>query len=247
MNARADSPPLVGLLLVAAFALACGARPVSPRAPAVPNASGEGRAGGEAQGATSTSVAVSAPPPASSSAAPDAAAVMAPLVARPAKVAFVAELLAHAEPRALASAPDGGLFVVGDTTFGYSYTDDLFLARLTPAGEEVFFTQGTGRNVRDLRTKGDAVFFSTELVGQVRFAGATIPTVGGSTDLFIAKTDLGGKLAWGKMIGTPDYDRGAHLAPSADGGVFVSARSLLLAHPRGVVVLEGNRATLLER
>lgn len=28
---------------------------------------------------------------------------------------------------------------------------------------------------------------------------------------------------------------------------YVSARSLLLAHPRGVVVLEGNRATLLER
>lgn len=246
------APRVVGLCLACALAVACGARPAPPHGPndeerSTPKADGP-TGDPSASARTSADVVPSGSAASSAAAAPGAAPPSTPLVARPAKVAFVVDLVEHSDPYALAPAPDGGVFVLGETAWGYSYKDDLLFARLAPDGSDVFLTMGTGRNVRQIAVSREAVFLSTELVGQVRLSGLTIPTVGGSTDLFIGKSDFDGKLAWGKMIGTPSYDRAGLLAPTADGGVMV-AHGAFSSRKDGPIVFTpaGGEDSLLSR
>lgn len=151
----------------------------------------------------------------------------------------------HDKTRGIAVDPDGNILLTGEFTGTAKFGDveltavgsmDFFLAKVDPQGKFLWVRMGGG----DLIDRGYAVacdhLGNAYVTGHLEsatamFDGTTITTVG-QYDLFVAKYDSTGKLAWIKAGGGAGYDYGHGIAADKHGHVFVS----------GAVVGEGQFA-----
>jgi hypothetical protein len=207
---------------------------------------GAGLAGCTSTQAPPTTPAAPTTPASSASVAPPPSAVAEPAevaTARASSPAFaptkatarwIVNLVDHTDQYQLAALPDGGLVVAGESAYGVSAKDDLFVTRLTAKGETVWQHLGVGRRLRDLVAAPNTVLLSTEFSGVVNVAGGSVRATAGSTDLFVGRLDLDGKLLGGRVYATPEFDRVARLAPvPGDSGAVILAHGAFVSAPAG--------------
>jgi hypothetical protein len=152
-----------------------------------------------------------------------------------AQVSWVINPVDHTARYHLAPLPDGGVVVGGENEYGVELKGDLFLTRLDAAGQTVWQQLGTGRFVRDVVVGPNALFLSTEFSGAVSIAGGSVRATRGSTDLFVGRFGLDGKLLGGRVYATPEFDRVAKLAaiPDGSGALIMAHGAFLSASPSG--------------
>ncbi len=141
----------------------------------------------------------------------------------------------HDKTRGIAVDPAGNILLTGEftgtATFGEQTLTavgamDFFVAKVDPRGKFLWVRSGGG----DLIDRGYAV--ASDHVGNcyvtghfqspaAKFDQLTIKTVG-DYDLFVAKYDSQGKLAWLKSGGGTGYDYGHGIAADKLGNVFVT-------------------------
>ncbi len=123
------------------------------------------------------------------------------------------------EIRALAV--DGDLLVATGQTEGALtkggpavHEGDCFLVGYGPAGEELFREQFGSKNMDEcigLAIRGDAIIVS----------GGSLGTLDqpkhGREDVIVRRYDRGGRLVWGKQLGTPQFEEALGLAIGASG------------------------------
>jgi len=151
----------------------------------------------------------------------------------------------HDKTRGIAVDPDGNILLTGEFTGSATFGEqtltavgsmDFFVAKVDPNGKFVWVRSGGG----DLIDRGYAV--ASDHLGncyvtghfqssEAKFDQLAIKTVG-DYDLFVAKYDSQGKLAWIKSGGGIGYDYGHGIAADKLGNVFVT----------GAVVGEGSLA-----
>lgn len=176
-----------------------------------------------------------------------------------ATASWIVNLVDHTAYYRIAPLDQGGVVVVGETEFGIGAKHDLFVTRLDDGGQTVWQELGVGRAVRDVAATHDTIFLSTEFTGQVNIAGGSVRATQGSTDLFVGRFSVEGKLLGGRVYATPGFDRAALLAPSpsAGGGALLAHGAFVSASPREakkggdvqpvVFTPQGGEDTLLSR
>lgn len=151
----------------------------------------------------------------------------------------------HDKTRGIAVDPEGNILLTGEFTGTATFGDhtltavgsmDFFVAKVSPSGKFMWVRSGGG----DLIDRGYAV--ASDHLGncyvtghfqsaEAKFDQLTIKTVG-DYDLFVARYDSQGNLAWIRTGGGTGYDYGHGIAADKLGNVFVT----------GAVVGEGSFA-----
>ncbi|MEO8588500.1 MAG: hypothetical protein ABI432_03955, partial [Flavobacteriales bacterium] len=122
----------------------------------------------------------------------------------------------------------GGTMVFGGQTYSSAGSIDMFMARLDPAGDVVWFWKGGGAGIdRGLKVSlgtGAVLAVAGEFLGTATFQGQTLTSAGGTADMFVAvvnKSD--GQLQWiRKGGGSEGTDRPYGVSLAADGRVSVA-------------------------
>ena len=127
---------------------------------------------------------------------------------------------------------DPGIGVASLTPFGGG---DIFISKLDNTGAFVWVKQigGTaGESVLSLALDDDGnVYITGQLLGTVDFdpgVGTTNLTSAGDSDIFIAKYDASGSLAWAKSIGGTGFDEGVSIAVDGDGNVYATGEFMYI-------------------
>lgn len=144
-----------------------------------------------------------------------------------------------AEGLALAIGPDNCAWVTGDFTESVTFGQDGLPATLTSAGyQDIFLVNYTPTGTLDwARREGgsDADQGAAVAVGAdgsiwvtgffsrtITFGGRTLLSAQGGIDVFLAKYNRDGTLAWVKDAGGSDYDAGYGLALTAGGSAWLT-------------------------
>ena len=103
---------------------------------------------------------------------------------------------------------------------------DIFLAKYDASGN-LLWTKSFGSTGEDYgRGIGtDAagnIYFSGVFSGSVKFGNKTINSIGGSKDIFLAKTDASGNVLWVRQIGGSGADEGCEIEVDKAGNSYIS-------------------------
>lgn len=128
----------------------------------------------------------------------------------------------------------GNIFVVGTFTGALKFGNknlvasmqDYFLVKFNSAGVAQWAKQfgDAGNNGSSARIAVDhagSVIISGSLSGSADFGGGSLTSVGGSTDIFIAKFDTAGTYTWAKLMGTASNESPRALAIDAQNNVVI--------------------------
>ena len=137
----------------------------------------------------------------------------------------------------------GGTMTVDGETYTSAGSIDLFVAKLDPSGEVLWFRTGGGTGIdRGLKValgSGTQLTFTGEFLGTATFQAQTLTSAGGTADMFVAvlnKND--GSLQWIRQGGgATGTDRPYGVSLAADGRVAVAGEF------RGAATWSGNTIT----
>ena len=115
----------------------------------------------------------------------------------------------------VAVAPDGSIYVCGDTTSAGAGGYDLLLAKFSSSGT-VQWQKTFGGSKND---HGYSVAVAPD--GSVYVCGKTTSAGAGGSDLLLAKFSSSGTVQWQKTLGGSKYDCGESVAVAPDGSVYV--------------------------
>ena len=115
----------------------------------------------------------------------------------------------------------------GGTTLTSSGADDIFVTRLTPAGQVAWARkaggQGSDKGYAIAARADGSVVVTGSFVGSATFGGTTLTSSGGD-DIVVARLTPAGQVAWARKAGGQGDDRGLAIASRADGSVVVTGR-----------------------
>jgi len=132
-----------------------------------------------------------------------------------------------------------GIITLGATTLTSAGSDDLFVAKWSPATNTYVWAQAAGgtaaESIYGLAVSGTNVYIAGEFFSPtLRFGAATLTNTNTQLDGFVAKlTDAGttGSFGWAQLIGGDDYDYVESLAVSGNnvyvGGDYYSSALLI--------------------
>lgn len=121
---------------------------------------------------------------------------------------------------------------IGSLSFGtdqvesYSNRKDIFLAKYDSSGKflwaKSFGSKGEdyGRGI-GADASGN-IYFSGVFSGSVKFGNKTLNSVGGSKDIFLAKTDKNGNIVWVRQMGGLGLDEGCEIEVDDAGNSYIS-------------------------
>lgn len=162
--------------------------------------------------------------------------VRGPLVAQPYWVKdvggvgndHVADVKVDADGSIYMTGEFGGTMTLGSQTYTSAGSIDVFVARLTPAGEVTWFrTAGGGGIDRGLKValgSGSVLALTGEFLGTATFQGQTLTSTGGTADMFVAVLNKSnGDLQWIRQGGGgTGTDRPYGVSVDASGRVGVA-------------------------
>ena len=118
----------------------------------------------------------------------------------------------------------GGTFTIGATTLTAAGGDDIFTAKLDPAGALLWLVSGGGTGNdegQSLVVDGSGnVFVLGYMNGTCNF-GSTSLTSNGAEDIFLVKYDATGAVVWAHNYGSAAMDFGNDLAIDPTGNLYV--------------------------
>jgi hypothetical protein len=103
---------------------------------------------------------------------------------------------------------------------------DIFLAKYDSSGNllwaKSFGSAGedSGRGIG--ADAAGNIYFSGIFSGSVKFGNKTLNSVGGSKDIFLAKTDASGNILWVRQMGGPGPDEGCEIEVDEQGNTYIS-------------------------
>lgn len=122
----------------------------------------------------------------------------------------------------------GGTMTVGSATYTSAGSIDVFMAKLSPAGEVIWFKTGGGTGIdRGLKLAlggTSSLVVAGEFLGTATFQGQPLTSSAGTADMFVAVLDRSnGELQWIRQGGGPTgTDRPYGVSCAADGRVCVA-------------------------
>lgn len=137
----------------------------------------------------------------------------------------------------------GGTMTFGGQNYASAGSIDFFVARLSPAGEVIWFRTGGGPGIdRALKLSlgnGSVLGVTGEFLGTATFQGQTLTSTGGTADMYVAVLNKSnGDLQWIRQGGGgAGTDRPYGVSLSGDGRVSVAGEF------RGTAVWEGSTIT----
>ena len=126
----------------------------------------------------------------------------------------------------VAVAPDGSVYVCGQTASAGAGKSDLLLAKFSSSGT-LQWQKTLGGNSVDY---GERIVVAPD--GSVYVSGTTQSAGAGSKDLLLAKFDSSGALQWQKTLGGDEIDGDTSVAIGPDGSVYIcgTTNSIIFAH-----------------
>ncbi|KPJ52315.1 hypothetical protein AMJ39_08150 [candidate division TA06 bacterium DG_24] len=126
---------------------------------------------------------------------------------------------------------DGGYIIAGATWSFGAGTYDVYLIKTNSAGDTVW-----------TRTCGDVDMEAANSVlrttgGGYIIAGWTHSYGGGSSDVYLIKTDSGGDTVWTRAYGGTDTDGGSSVDQTTDGGYIIAGETMSFGAGEGDVYL----------
>jgi hypothetical protein len=118
-----------------------------------------------------------------------------------------------------------GDFMLGPDLLSYGNTD-IFLARISPAGEVIWARDIGGGNVdtvEDLAidSKGDLILTGW-FTGSTSIGGTAMAGNGGSWEVYLAKYDQDGDPIWGKLLSGPGSNEGLAVAVGPEDSIYLA-------------------------
>lgn len=116
--------------------------------------------------------------------------------------------------------PGAFVAVLGQNAHGVHSRDDLFVSALSEDGTVLWHEAGTAAFAREIAASRKAVVFATEFSGSLDYQGQR--AFNDNSAAFLARLDEKGKLAWGRVLGTPSFTRVDALAQTPEGGAVIA-------------------------
>jgi hypothetical protein len=171
---------------------------------------------------------------------------------------------AQDEGRAIAIGTDGSAYVAGDTSSAnfpttasayqatYGGLIDAFAAKVNPSGSALTYASFVGGSSTDigrgLAVDANGNAYLTGQTASTNFpttAGASQPTSGGSTDVFVTKVNATGSvLAYSSYLGGSTFESGSAIAVGGDGAAYVTGFTLSPNFPTTPAAFQTTRGGL---
>jgi uncharacterized delta-60 repeat protein len=117
---------------------------------------------------------------------------------------------------ALATGPDGSVYVTGSASGGGAGGQDAVVAKYSATGDLVWKQTLGGAN----SDVGNSISVGTD--GSVYVVGTTLGTGAGERDFLVTKYSASGHLVWSKTLGGASVEQGYGIAVAPDGSVYVT-------------------------